>query len=304
MVTTNPKKRCRLAPLLPVSLQAENLNLVQPDFETGAEALAEWLASPSCRLQLLDVSWNAIRGASAVALGASLARNASVQQLNLAYNGFGQDGGEALGVALLTNASLRVLDLASNAIAPRAAFVLASALLRNETLTRVVLDANPVGEYGGKVLLRLPIFVGDRLDVSLVGASKVGLHDASCWFHPENLLPETDFELALDAPYDRAVAFELLHLAAVSTGTSIPRCAAYDGYILVVKSPNPNDPRHLYFRHVDPALRARRRARRPGRRGRRHDGDRARDDRGDDLRAARARPVDLSRRDRPRRQWR
>ena len=48
---------------------SENMNFVQPDFETGGEALAEWMRHGNCQLKYLDLSWNAIRAGSAVELG-------------------------------------------------------------------------------------------------------------------------------------------------------------------------------------------------------------------------------------------
>ena len=65
---------------------SENRNLVNPDFQTGGEALADWLCTPTCKLKYLDVSWNAIRG-DARALGNALGMNQSLQKLMLSYNG-------------------------------------------------------------------------------------------------------------------------------------------------------------------------------------------------------------------------
>jgi Ran GTPase-activating protein (RanGAP) involved in mRNA processing and transport len=70
----------------------ETKNTVQPDFTTGAEAIAELLAEPSCSLRCLDVSWNHVRLGSAVAMGEALKTNTSLTELNLEYNGLGVEG--------------------------------------------------------------------------------------------------------------------------------------------------------------------------------------------------------------------
>lgn len=51
----------------------ESINYVQPEFYTGAEALADWIATDTCPLKYLDVSWNTIRLDSAVYFGKALA---------------------------------------------------------------------------------------------------------------------------------------------------------------------------------------------------------------------------------------
>lgn len=54
-------------------LSQESINYVQPQFYTGAEALADWIATESCPLRHLDVSWNTIRLDSAVYFGNAIA---------------------------------------------------------------------------------------------------------------------------------------------------------------------------------------------------------------------------------------
>ena len=49
--------------------RSEQLNVVQPDFVTGGEAIGKWLRNPNCRLKMLDVSWNSIHSDSAIELG-------------------------------------------------------------------------------------------------------------------------------------------------------------------------------------------------------------------------------------------
>lgn len=70
----------------------ESKNTVQPDFNTGAEAIAELLQTEGCHLRALDLSWNHIRAGSASALAASLSVNKNLTSLNLEYNNLGAAG--------------------------------------------------------------------------------------------------------------------------------------------------------------------------------------------------------------------
>ena len=204
---------------------SENLNVLQPDFQTGSEALADWLDEAECNLKFLDLSWNMIRGESAIALGMALADNRSLQVLNLAFNCFGVLGGEAVGHGLLYNSHLRKLNLANNDITPRAAFVIAVFLMMNEHMTEITLDGNPVGEVGGGALVRLPIVLGYRLNVSMRDTDLKCRDPNGEWeFKPDLLLNYTEYKLDMSVTYEHAAAYELLRQAAMTEGCSIPVC--------------------------------------------------------------------------------
>lgn len=70
----------------------ETRNVLQPQFLTGGEAIGLQLEKPTCRLKLLDLSWNGLRQGSAKALGSALGVNTSLIELNLEYNALGQEG--------------------------------------------------------------------------------------------------------------------------------------------------------------------------------------------------------------------
>ena len=76
---------------------SESLNVVQPDFVTGGEAIAECLET-NISLETLDLSWNLIRIDSAVAIGKALKHNYGLTHLNLGHNGFAENGAAAIGM--------------------------------------------------------------------------------------------------------------------------------------------------------------------------------------------------------------
>ena len=104
---------------------AEALNSVQPDLETGGEALASMLRQNK-HITLLDVSWNKIRRDSAQDLAQALAENETLTQLNVAHNAFCDLPGQYLGISLATNTVLKELDLSYNSLSPQAAIVIAA----------------------------------------------------------------------------------------------------------------------------------------------------------------------------------
>jgi hypothetical protein len=140
--------------------QAETLNTVQPDYITGGEALADMLASNSCKLQYLNLAWNLIRLDGGIALAGCVATNRYVTYLDLSYNALGKDGGEVLGSSLLGNTILRTLLLANNNINFSACFAICVALEENFSLRKLSLDGNPIGEGGGRALMQVPFTAG------------------------------------------------------------------------------------------------------------------------------------------------
>ena len=63
-------------------------NIVDPDFDTGGEAIAEMLEKGS-NLTHLNLAWNLIRSDSARQLGEALNVNQTLVSLDLSYNAFG-----------------------------------------------------------------------------------------------------------------------------------------------------------------------------------------------------------------------
>jgi Ca2+-binding EF-hand superfamily protein/Ran GTPase-activating protein (RanGAP) involved in mRNA processing and transport len=132
--------------------KSEHLNVVQPDFVTGGEAIASML---QCNLVLahLDVSWNYLRLESSTTLAKSVFENRTLVHLNVSYNACGDAGAMMFGEALRENQCLEVLNLAYNSIGCKGAQVLANALYGNRTLRSLVLDGNCIGREGGQQLM-------------------------------------------------------------------------------------------------------------------------------------------------------
>ncbi|CAM9534671.1 unnamed protein product [Chrysoparadoxa australica] len=193
----------------------ESLNYVQPSFYTGAEALADWLATPRCSLKYLDVSWNTIRLDSGVQLCHALKECQCLETLNMSYNGLGSKGGEAIGDSLRVNTALRDLNIERNSITPRACFTISEGLIANEGLRKVEMGKNPLGQIGLRCVMRLPQELRNTLEVNVRGSNfQVG--DSTCWFDEERLRSHYTFNLT--EPYDMACASNLFRKAAREDG--------------------------------------------------------------------------------------
>ncbi|KAL3671956.1 hypothetical protein V7S43_002623 [Phytophthora oleae] len=132
--------------------KAENLNVVQPNFTTGGEAIANMLhVNPV--LVHLDLSWNYLRLESSIALANSIRDNRTLVELKLAYNACADAGAMMFGEALRFNKSLQMLDLSYNSIGVKGAMVLANAIRSNRTLRTLQLNGNNIGREGGQLLM-------------------------------------------------------------------------------------------------------------------------------------------------------
>ncbi|GMF21473.1 unnamed protein product [Phytophthora lilii] len=132
--------------------KAENLNVVQPNFTTGGEAIANMLhVNPM--LVHLDLSWNYLRLESSIALANSIRDNRTLVELKLAYNACADAGAMMFGEALRFNKSLQMLDLSYNSIGVKGAMVLANAIRSNRTLRTLQLNGNNIGREGGQLLM-------------------------------------------------------------------------------------------------------------------------------------------------------
>jgi Ran GTPase-activating protein (RanGAP) involved in mRNA processing and transport len=200
---------------------AETMRSSIPDLVTCAEAFAEYLEKPSCILQSLKMAWNTIRSQSGVRLARSLALNVSLVYLDLSYNSLSSDGGEALGDALMENRTLKTLVLASNSISSTACFTISVGVIENMALTRLVLDSNPIGEAGAHALMAVPMTVGSRVKVSAHSCNIV-FRDPKCWFSHASPLGQHTLDLSL--PYERAIAFAIMDLAANHSTYVIDSC--------------------------------------------------------------------------------
>lgn len=109
-------------------------------------------------LRKLSLGWNALRGAAAEILANALgSSDARLERLSLTWNNLGATGGAALGSALRTNKDLLWLDLAHTELEERATMVIADAVKENTTLQTLILNDNPIGQLGGRAILRAMI---------------------------------------------------------------------------------------------------------------------------------------------------
>ncbi|RLO00433.1 hypothetical protein DYB28_004026 [Aphanomyces astaci] len=192
--------------------EAENLNVVQPDFVTGGEAIGGML-NVNLTLTQLDVSWNLLRLASGVTLANSLKLNYNLFELNLAYNALGDAGAMAFGQSLCINKTLRLLDMSYNNIGTKGASVLASTVARSHTISTLVLDGNNIGQPGGKVLMYA--MVHNRTPSTMKGCNLNERSQAKV-FDP--MEPGGDYMLDCADPYDNMIATKLLRLATLKKG--------------------------------------------------------------------------------------
>ncbi|KAF1327152.1 Leucine-rich repeat-containing protein 74, partial [Globisporangium splendens] len=130
----------------------EHLNVVQPDFTTGGEAIASMLQK-NLVLVHLDLSWNYLRLASSITLAHSIDENRTLTELSLSYNACGDAGAMMFGEALRFNQRLEVLDLSYNSIGCKGAMVLANAIRVSRTLRSLQLNGNNIGKEGGQLML-------------------------------------------------------------------------------------------------------------------------------------------------------
>eukprot|EP01038_Epipyxis_sp_PR26KG_P009185 gene9185-12389_t len=190
----------------------ENRNVVQPSFFTGAEALAKLLNNKTCQLEVLQLHWNMIRLESAVTLCHSLRHNDRLNHLDISYNSLGRKAADVLGAAIIQNKALKFLNIAHNGIDAAGCFTLLVGIRENKSIQTFIIDGNPMGEEGARMLVRLAKSDGSRLKIS----AKV------CDFtvksnSVKNLnAPGGEHRLNLSLPYERAVFLELLSIAAAN----------------------------------------------------------------------------------------
>ncbi|KAL7550920.1 hypothetical protein ACHAWF_014130 [Thalassiosira exigua] len=118
-------------------------------------ALGEALASGTCRLARLDLSYNDLRcGGCRILSHAILDARCTLTELLLEKNDISQDGATALADALSSNGTLRALVLRGNAIGDGGASALGSMLTRNASLQTLDVSSCSIGNRGGAALGR------------------------------------------------------------------------------------------------------------------------------------------------------
>ena len=196
--------------------EKEQLNVVMPEFDTGGEVIAEML-SVNTTLTELDVSWNSIRGDSALQVAECLESNPTIKVLILAHNAFGDEPSQKIGDVLASHQSLKHVDLSFNGVTPKAAMVIANAFKTNEVLDLLMMNGNTIGKRGAESLLQA-LRRSHRTDGNLV----IELNNCDCEFEDPSLFdpvePTNKYQLKMTQPYARMVAAELLRMANTRPG--------------------------------------------------------------------------------------
>ena len=164
------------------------------------------------KLATLNLSWNAIRGKGCAQIGLALARNSTLTDLNLSWNGLGGSKHfDCWADTFEMNKALLTLDLSHNGLCERACLIICENLKFNEVITNVILDDNPLGPVGAKLVFKLMDSFGEERSLKF---DKCNFDSRSkiCSFNPSKCAGEL-FSLDLSQTYDRAVALVLARMA-------------------------------------------------------------------------------------------
>jgi len=126
----------------------------------SVEALCKVLSTCPC-LEELDVSYNKIANPQSALIGSCLSRNVKklplkLRRLNISWNALSNEGAFTMSNYLdKSDCLMEDLDLRSNNIYARGAVTILSSGAMREGLKRLAIDHNPIGEYGGREVIRI-----------------------------------------------------------------------------------------------------------------------------------------------------
>lgn len=174
-----------------------------------------------CAMKKLDLSWNNIRGDSAMTLVKSLRVNKHLETLNLAHNNIGDLSAQYLGHYLLKNTTLKNLDISFNKLFPKSIFVLANCLGQNKSIENINLNGNAVGKYCGSLLVKAMRLVASKQG-RLLGCM---FQDANMYYEDKSLIdlddPSGEYEFNLEEPYEFAAAQCLINIINIKAGVDV-----------------------------------------------------------------------------------
>ncbi|CAF1129647.1 unnamed protein product [Rotaria sordida] len=99
-------------------------------------------------LESIDLSWNNIRGRSAIDIANGIRENVRLKRCNLEMNGFGPDGGQILGDCIKQNGALEEFNISANRLNTSNAFGIALGLLSNDSLQVLKIADNQINSDG------------------------------------------------------------------------------------------------------------------------------------------------------------
>jgi Ca2+-binding EF-hand superfamily protein len=182
-----------------------------PGSRTGGAALADFLVTPGCKLNYLKLAWNGIRQETAKYFAYALGKNTTLTYIDLSYNGLGFEAGEILGDSIIDNKTLKTLILDNNNFGSTACVTICIGVCQNMAIQHISLDENPIGEAGAKMIMQVPMLIGNRVDLTARNCNTV-MRDERCWYDLAS--PCRAYSLDLTIPFERAVAFSLLQVVA------------------------------------------------------------------------------------------
>jgi Ran GTPase-activating protein (RanGAP) involved in mRNA processing and transport len=188
--------------------------------ETG-NAIGD-LLNRSNSLVELRAEWNLFRGKGAAAITSGMISSCSLTHVFLAWNNFGDvNACAALGHALSVNGRLQHLDLTKNQINGRGAALIAEGLAENKNLQVLILDENPLGAVGGRLLIRASPKLNKERELSMLNCNAASAASASAVkdsavFDPSQ--PTGSYELDMAEAYSHIVVKHLLVFVGKNAG--------------------------------------------------------------------------------------
>lgn len=172
----------------------------------GAAELCQYLSSRTCKLVVLDVSWNSVSEAGGIEFSNAMTVNKSLTRLNIASNGLGDHAGQRLIDSLKFHPAIEEVVLAQNGLKDCTAFVVAQVVKGHPSLRKLDLSLNPLGEAGARAIFR-QILRGLSCFVTMRNCSYTEDNAIFNQSYPSDANPYT---LDLTEPYHRAVVQELM----------------------------------------------------------------------------------------------
>ena len=182
---------------------------------SAALAIEEILVEETVPLSTLSLNYNNFGEKHMRRFALAIPENTFLTHLDLSWNSVGCAGAMLLAQSLRTNGTLRILDVTHDNIQEKGAFVLADMLKENKGLEKLILSDNPIGQRGGRAMLRAldrMVELGTaQTRAVILSQCNYNYSTAEQIFDPAN--PGGYYECDLTNPYERAVAWELVELA-------------------------------------------------------------------------------------------
>ena len=182
---------------------------------SAALALEEIIREETVPLSTLSLHYNNFGEKHMRRFASAIPENTFLTHLDLSWNSLGCEGAMILAQSLRKNEMLKVLDVTHDQIQEKGAFVLADMLKENRGLEKVILSDNPIGQRGGRAVLRA---INRMVELGMAHTRQVVLSQCNYNFSTADTIfdpatPGGTYECDLTKPYDRAVAWELVELA-------------------------------------------------------------------------------------------